>query len=636
MNVKLYLNKKDQVSKFAIEELKDYLKRIDSASEILVTEKEEEASILLIINDKLNEEVDENVLDEVIDIKIKDGKGSISGNNSRALLLAVYRFLDEIGCKFLRPGKKHEWIPSVNLDKVSVELLENPSFRHRGVCIEGSNSVENIFDFIDWLPKVGFNSFFIQFENPYSFLKRWYEHEFNPYMKKEPFSTEIAQKMSDKIDKEIEKRNLLHHRVGHGWTSETLGYSSKYGWETGVELTEESREYAAELSGKRDLFNQAPILTSLCFSNQKVMEKMTDVIVDYAKEHKSVDYLHVWLSDARNNICECSECQKEIPADQYVQLLNLLDEKLQRENLNTKICFLLYHELLFAPLHEKINNPDRYVMMFAPITRTFEKSYADVDYKNDILKTPKYIRNQVVLPNSLEENLSYLFEWKNSFNGDSFVYDYPLGRAHYGDMGYIAISKVIYRDIQYLNNLGLNGYISCQELRAGFPHNFPNYVMGKMLWNKTIDYNELKKDYFQAAYGPNWESVYRYLEKLSNLSSCDYFNSIGDRINSKMDFNYRVVGEICKEFLPEIKRNIIDSEGIQNEFWEVLAYHREYSVKISEGLSYLCCGKKQEAQDVWEELLNFIRINEKTYQSYLDVYRLIEVAKNYAGFLLKE
>lgn len=83
------------------------------------------------------------------------------------------------------------------------------------------------------------NTFFIQFENPYSFFKRWYEHEFNPYAEKEPFNTEIAQEMSDRIDQEMKVRGIVHHRVGHGWTGEVLGYSSKYGWESGLTLPEE-------------------------------------------------------------------------------------------------------------------------------------------------------------------------------------------------------------------------------------------------------------------------------------------------------------------------------------------------------------------------------------------------------------
>lgn len=87
-----------------------------------------------------------------------------------------------------------------------------------------------------------------------------------------------------------------------------------------------------------------------------------------------------------------------------MRFLNLLDERLTEERLDTRICFLLYHELLFAPEHERIAHPERFTMMFAPITRTFEKSYADVDYDHGVPEPEPYVRNHYTMPNSLEEN----------------------------------------------------------------------------------------------------------------------------------------------------------------------------------------------------------------------------------------
>ncbi|MFX3797670.1 DUF4838 domain-containing protein, partial [Streptococcus suis] len=85
---------------------------------------------------------------------------------------------------------------------------------NRGVCIEGADRYQNTKEFLDWLPKINMNRFFIQFENHYSFLKRWYEHEFNPYEDKEDLNTEIAQQMSELLDEELSNRGLIHHRVG--------------------------------------------------------------------------------------------------------------------------------------------------------------------------------------------------------------------------------------------------------------------------------------------------------------------------------------------------------------------------------------------------------------------------------------
>ena len=61
---------------------------------------------------------------------------------------------------------------------------------------------------------------------------------------------------------------------------------------------------------------------------------------------------------------------------------------------------------------KKLDNPERFTMMFAPITRTFEMSYADVDFDNSIPTPKPYMRNKIILPNSLEENLSYLLSGK--------------------------------------------------------------------------------------------------------------------------------------------------------------------------------------------------------------------------------
>ena len=134
----------------------------------------------------------------------------------------------------------------------------------------------------------------------------------------------------------------------------------------------------------------------------------------------------------------------------YVRILNRIDALLTEKKLKTKIVFLIYEELLWAPQKEEILNPDRFVMMFAPISRTFKKSY---QMPKELPASPAYVRNKITLPVNLEENLSFLSQWQKAFNGECFDYDYPLGRAHYGDMGYVHISKIIYDDIKYLKEL---------------------------------------------------------------------------------------------------------------------------------------------------------------------------------------
>ncbi len=551
------------------------------------------------------------------------------------ILIGVYRFFFEFGVRFLRPNAKNEVVPQVpweDFAEKTLQIAEEASYKHRGTCIEGSDSFENIVDFIDWMPKIGLNSFFIQFENPYDFMKKWYQHVANPYAKEEDFSEKLVEQWSQAIDEEMAKRGIIHHRVGHGWTSQALGYSSKYGWDKAKPLPEEKKSLVAELKGKRELFYGAPMFTNLDYSNQDVKEIMSDQVVEYAKNHPEVDVLHVWLADAINNVCECSKCQKEVLADQYIKIINLIDEKLTKAGLATRICFLLYNELIFPPEKEQIKNPSRFTMMFAPISRTFEASYADVKEEDITPKLPTYERNRFKQPTKLEDNLAYLRAWQKHFTGDSFVYDYHLGRAHYGDLGYMAISKLMYRDCQYLDHLDLDGMLACQELRCGFPHNFPTYVMGQTLWNKEVSYDKLKETYFEGLYGEQWEKAVHYLEEISQHASANYVVRIEPRVNTRLAVDFQIAVNLAKDFLSDLSKEITNHHGFEKEQWKILSLHRKYVMGLGKAFQLLAAGSFNEAQETWREFVNYIRLIEPLVQKELDVYRVTEVTRNYVGF----
>lgn len=623
----------DHVLRFASEELYHYIKKLNNSVDIDHISFE----IFKDNQDDLQLKSMDPLLDDQYDINIKvtDQKmlyGKIKGSNSRSILLAVYRYLYHLGFRFLRPGKEFERIPDyVDINRYTFSQLFKADYRHRGVCIEGANSLENVVEFIDWLPKLGYNSFFVQFQYPFTFLDRWYQHRFNPTFSKEPFDMNKAIEYSAIIDEEIKKRGLLHHRVGHGWTCETIGVPA-LGWDREDKVPSNTDlNQLALLGDKREFFKGVPINTNLCYSNPSVQENMSNIIVQYAKNHPEVDYLHVWLADTYNNICECEQCKKDIPTDQYIRLLNLVDEKLEQENLDTKIVFLLYQELLWAPKKESFKNPKRFVLMFAPISRTFESSYKDA---GDHIPMKEYVRNDIELPTNLEENLGSLYSWKKVFDGDSFVYDYPLGRAHYGDLSYTKIAQIINKDIKYLHNYGLNGYISCQELRCFLPNALPNYVMGITLFNKETSYDEIEEDYYKSSYGSHWKFVRDYLNQLGEFYNPDYFNGKGDRVNPE-------IHKKMEQALSFIKQNKRDLEIYAKEakeeyriFWNHLLYHYRYTHALTKALSFLSKGDNSGANQSFYEFWTYICSNEKDYQKSLDVYRITEVSTVYTGFQL--
>ena len=64
----------------------------------------------------------------------------------------------------------------------------------------------------------------------------------------------------------------------------------------------------------------------------------------------------------------------------------------------------------------------------------------------------------MTLPRGLEDNLRYYAAWREIFPGEAFIYDYHLGRVHYGDPGYMKIARTLYEDLGRLNLVEVSNF----------------------------------------------------------------------------------------------------------------------------------------------------------------------------------
>lgn len=119
--------------------------------------------------------------DDAFEIAVADGKGTIKGTNERAVLIGVYHFFKCQGCRFLRPGSNGELVP--RKDKADdVNETWYAKVRHRGVTdmvVWGvEDGIDNVVDYLDWLPKMAMNTFFIELEDTYPTMKERYSRNF--------------------------------------------------------------------------------------------------------------------------------------------------------------------------------------------------------------------------------------------------------------------------------------------------------------------------------------------------------------------------------------------------------------------------------------------------------------------------
>ena len=613
------------VIRFAASEFARLMAKMDPEASVIITSVKELSSAETLFIGKgsgsLLPSTEDPVIDDAICVDVKNCTGRICGNNDRSVLIAVYRFFRESGCVFVRPGRAGEFVPVRNSEELSVSVKEVPAYRHRGLCLEGSNSYENVVDMIDFAPKLGFNEFFTQLFRPAWTFRRWYEHYSNSEFTPSPISNETIDSFVRDFDREISLRGLQHQRVGHGWGSKILGMISSAWHELNRddEVIPGRERLIATIDGKKCLFKGSGIDTNLCYSDPEVQEFLVNEVTSYAKENPEVRYVHFWFADTLNNQCECERCATARPSDHYVKILNMIDERLTKEGLDTKIVFLIYLDLLWEPEKEVILNQDRFVLLYAPIRRSYSVPIASDREKIE----PPFKRNGFVPTPGAGDTLPYLHSWQKMFRGDSFIFDYHYMWDYINDPGCYKSVQIMAQDAEDFRSLGLNGMMSCQNMRVFMPNGFGMNVLGNALWSGKEGFEETADTYFTACYGNDGSKVKALLATLSELFDPTVLRGETPVRSNKNADNYAKIPQVIDHFISCIESNS-DSE-IWRRSRECLLFYLELCKKTALVLFYAAKGEKEKMDPAWADAKDFACKNEMRFQKEFDVFEFILV-----------
>ena len=222
-------------------------------------------------------------LDDILYINCDTDGGIIAGSNPRSVLLSVYEYLRQNGCRWLFPGIDGEYVPVKNIEPTKYRKMAD--CRYRGQCNEGAEAQHLMMEAIDFTPKIGLNIFMIEFENPTAYYHLYYNHRHNDSNREaEPVSDQQILQWKRQCEVEIAKRGLQFHDMGHGWTA--TSFDIKYGgaWaKIGEEaVPEKYRPYLAMYNGKRALYEGMPLNTNFCMSNPTARNIVAKSIADYA------------------------------------------------------------------------------------------------------------------------------------------------------------------------------------------------------------------------------------------------------------------------------------------------------------------------------------------------------------------
>ncbi len=603
--MKILTNHREETVLYAAEELWKYLDMMNpgfcTGIEYTKKAKRTDGAIVLALMSEFDLETPEMkdpMTDDILYIDIENGSGIIAGSNIRSILLSVYRYLNKAGCRFIRPGKDGEIIPSRDMSAFSLKYRHAASYPFRGECIEGAVTVEQVIDTVIWSPKVGMNMFMIQQVVPYNLMSRWYKHLSNTRLEDENVPFEQYCRFTEDIEKVIKKVGLQYHGPGHGYLFEPWGI---HYLDRTVEynFSDEAIAASALVKGKRGLYSRSPNFTQLCYSNPDVRKKVVDWLVAFVLKKPFLDFLHIWLADSINNQCECENCAPHRVSDLYVTLLNELDAALTAKGLDTKVVFILYIDTNWPPLYAKFNNPDRFIMLTAIGGRNFKDTYDPNEYEGP---TPPYVRNNYTISTDFPLIRRFIDEWKGAFDGPKFSFEYHLYAAHYNDPSYVNFAKVFPRDAKTIKSYGFSGIMNCMTQRCAFPTALPIAVYSETMLDSSIEFEAFEDDYYRNAFGTNFTVAKDYLYSLSGLMNLDNLSvrleiavnndeaGTSETIrrkpwaeDAKTRDDFRAAIKLAAEF-EAVAKAYADSETHPTvaRSWELLYYHTFYVRHLAE------------------------------------------------------
>ena len=625
----IYKLRDDPVIDYAAQELKKYLRMMMPECgevDILYAPEAKDGFRLGLLEDfGLPNDAEDKLLDDIIHVDADETGGILAGSNARSVLFAVYRFLRENGCRWLYPGIDGEYIPDIPALS-PVQYHKVADHRIRGFCDEGCVSQENMLECIEFYPKLEMNTFMVEWFIPNGYYNRYYSHQHNTEnLIPEPQDDAQLLRWRRQCEVEISKRGLVLFAIGHGWTCQALGLPTNNSVDnnfTDLVFTPEQLEAFAMINGKRKMFRKAPLFTQICMSRADLRTKIANAIADYADGHRNMHYLRVSLADGGKNHCECEACSKLRPADWFWKILNEADEIMTARNIPTRLSFNAYMDTFFTPLEERLKNPSRFIMSYAPIARDYRSSITE----DSVIPPPiEYVRNNWRRPSTTEEGFALFREYQKIWKGTVYCFEYHFWRHQFLDPGGMALARRLYEDVKALKVMGIRGMVEDGSQRSAWPNAFATYVYAATLMDREADFDAVAEDYFSHAYGKDWKQAMALLQKISDTFDFAYMEGTQSKNPEISDYyNPDRVPQLQKIFeLAAMERNLAQKHLVmeyrpQTVSWRLLLLHAEYIEKWAQLMIEKAQGNNYAAVELAKAFCGDFGRHELAIQRYYD------------------
>lgn len=434
----------------------------------------------------------------------------IEGADRIGALYGVYRYLEELGIKFIGLGEKGTIFPDSKITIPSgLNISENPSYFTRGFYSWNDRKTDP--EFFLWMARNKLNYWTTE-NQPVNFLKKIGiklsagGHRTQGIV----FNSDDEYSYNHPVFKGDENKPADPNKVGDEYKGD-LNNDGK------LSYFEAHPEWYGMKDGKRMKIiysdNASQTGTNFCTSNEDARKEFAKKITSQLIEGqwKYVDLFEFWLFDGGPNLwCNCDLCRQS--AGSYSDRLLIVTYDILKEfdrqtksgklNRRVEVSSIAYHATLdppTKPLPEDYDYKNSSITFF-PIGRCYVHPFAD--------------------PVCTEINQWQLKAYQGWTTGDRRYYKGSLFVGEYFNVSSfknmpVVFSKIMAVDIPWYYNNGARQfhYMHSPDTLWG-TWTLNQYLMGKLLWNVNSDAAILKDEYFNSYYPATAVTTRKFYEQL--------------------------------------------------------------------------------------------------------------------------
>jgi len=505
---------------FAADELQTYVKK--STGILLPIKKDDEhvsGNIIAVGRTRVNTNSKlgfDNLPREGFRIKTRWKVLSLVGKDDAGTLFAVYTLLEKhLGVRWFWPGELGEVVPQMKTIEVGqIDDTEEPDFKWRNRGPEGAL----------WGATTG---------------------------PTEMHARELLLGITPEHQKEVElweKRNKWGGmKIYGGHALAEVFPPEKY--------AKTHPEYYALVGGKRnapgDDYDRKHD-GQVCTTNPEVIKVAVEWIRKFFDEHPDYDGVHLTMDDG-GKFCECERC-RALDTGELIKKKGIEAEEMKKQpDKYTVLSDRIFTFLNQVAEEVQKTHPGKYVVSMA---------YARYNNPPKTVKLNPFVIPQYTLwsaykhadPKSKKEHEEVAAEWAKASNKKG-IYEYYINGSwpgmHRLFVPYLAQS------IRYLYQNGIDLY----QMQAGdeFGINGINYyVAGKLLWDTSLNEQQILDDFYQKAFGKVGDAIKRFHSRLQDAWSSA--TADGSDVSCQSLKDTRLLKLFTPELLEQCRQDLAEAE----------------------------------------------------------------------------